>query len=183
MLKFAPDQVIYYYNFFFRFYTNRFWMLLVLGLIGIIFLAPLTVAVLEEDTLSEQYSEVTVECEVPLGLSGQNNVEKARDKIVNEWTAETKDARVILTREGMCGDQCFFVEKIILTGLLDKCPQFISARVSHMERGSDSVEVIKTKWAQTGSLKIQDWNYIGGIIRGRLISDIELNFHVNTIKK
>lgn len=92
------------------------------------------------------------------------------------WEAIAHEDTLVLSRKGKCGDECGYEEKIVFTKLATDCPTLVSATVSRTDSGSP-VPTPQVKTASSGSLKIQDWKPMNGVVSGKLDAEIELTFY------
>lgn len=92
------------------------------------------------------------------------------------WEAVAHEDTLVLSRKGKCGDECGYEEKIVFTKLATDCPTLVSATVSRTDSGSP-VPTPQVKTATSGSLKIQDWKPMNGIVSGKLDAEIKLTFY------
>ncbi len=85
---------------------------------------------------------------------------------------------ITITRSGSCGDECAFVEELVLAPGTGSCPDFVSARRITADHGSALGVARDTVEARGGTLAIQDWSPPRGPLSGRLTGDLELTFYV-----
>lgn len=131
-----------------------------------------------DQSQNTQPPDVPVECGVNLGLTPESGLRTGWDETLRGWSWSVDGAQLTLTREGLCGDECNFTEKLILTGITDSCPQFVSASFSKTDVGGAKGSVVETIQAGTGVLKIESWEYPEGIISGTLESEVSFTFYI-----
>ncbi|HXV13267.1 MAG TPA: hypothetical protein VEC56_03585 [Candidatus Krumholzibacteria bacterium] len=124
---------------------------------------------------------VAVTCGTVLGLDAENAARKDWSGETREWSAEAIGDTLRLVRKGRCGDECTFVDEIVLAGLSARCPSLVRATTTRRDAGSP-VPGAKIVEAQHGSLAIQDWD-ARGVVSGRLVAEISLMFYVTLAKE
>lgn len=95
------------------------------------------------------------------------------------WSASAHNDTLVLSRKGSCGDECRYVEKIVLTSLSAACPSLVSATITKTDAGSVA-PAPRVQTATQGALEIQDWQPRGGIVSGRLKAEFTLTFYATT---
>jgi hypothetical protein len=123
-------------------------------------------------------SGIDVVCGQDLGLTEESGfvVDWADKRQV--WKAVLDEDLLVLTRRGMCGDECSFEDEIVLSGVSKECPELVSASVTTTDQGGAGGPAAATEAAQNGTLKIQDWNSAAGTFSGHLESEVVLTFFV-----
>jgi hypothetical protein len=121
---------------------------------------------------------VTVTCGVELGLDAENAARKDWSGETRAWSAEAIGDTLRLTRKGRCGDECNFVDEIVLAGLSATCPRLVRAASTRRDAGSPVPNAARVVEARQGSLAIQDWNP-RGVVSGRLVAELSLTFYVD----
>ena len=122
--------------------------------------------------------DVRIQCGVDLGLGREEGVRQDWGVTARVWTATVTGDTLSLSRRGPCGDECSYVEEIVLTGLALPCPRLLTARRITSESGSPAGRTRKIVEAAKGTLNIQDWSGPAGIVSGRLTAEFELTFYV-----
>lgn len=133
-------------------------------------------------TGGEPKDGVVVTCGATLGLGVENAVRKDWSGELRAWSAEVTGDTLRLVRKGRCGDECTFTEEIVLAGLADPCPRLVRASTSRRDAGSPVRGAGKIVEARRGSLEIQDWNPLAGIVSGRLTTEFKTTFYLNLAK-
>jgi hypothetical protein len=95
------------------------------------------------------------------------------------WSATARGDTLVLVRNGSCGDECRYEERIVLASLRSKCPRVVSATLAQKDIGSP-VTATQVKTATHGVLQIQDWKPFGGIVSGRLEAEFSFTFYAST---
>ncbi len=126
--------------------------------------------------------EVRVTCGVTIGLDAENAARKDWSGEIRAWSAEATGDTLRLLRKGRCGDECTFVEEIVLAGLSDPCPRLVRATSARRDAGSPVPNATKIVEARRGSLAIQDWD-AKGVMSGRLVAEISLTFYVTLVEE
>jgi hypothetical protein len=121
-----------------------------------------------------------VECGASLNLGPGDAEPEDWSGAPRPWTLAANPGadRVTITRSGMCGDECNFVEELVLAPGSGSCPQFVSARRIIAEHGGALGTARDTVQAVEGRLTIQDWGYPTGPVSGRLTGNLEMTFYV-----
>ncbi|MBI4719773.1 MAG: hypothetical protein HY770_00765, partial [Chitinivibrionia bacterium] len=125
-----------------------------------------------DQSQNAQPPDVPVECGTNLGLTPESGLKTDWDEVLRGWSWSVDGAQLTLTRKGLCGDECNFTEEIILAGITDSCPQFVSARFAKTDVGGAKGSVVETIQADKGVLKIEKWEYPNGVISGALETEV-----------
>jgi hypothetical protein len=135
------------------------------------------------DGSSADQPKIDVECPVALQLGPESGTFEDWSGGRCSWESASNDGKVTLTRRSTCGDECGVTEEIVLEGLDQSCPKFVSARVTRTDAGGALGRTEETTRAQKGVLKIQDWGAGSGIISGHLESEVTFTFYASWPKK
>ncbi len=127
---------------------------------------------------SEESPQIDVKCDVDLKLTERSGFVVDWNDIQQAWIAAVEEDRLVLTRRGMCGDECAFEDRIVLSGLSGDCPGFVSATTAITDEGGALGPATTVETALNGTLKIQDWDSKKGIFSGHLESEVNLTFFV-----
>jgi hypothetical protein len=95
------------------------------------------------------------------------------------WSATAQGDTLVLLRNGSCGDECRYEERIVLASLQAKCPTLVRATITQKDVGSP-IPTPQVKTATRGILQFQDWKPLGGLVSGRLDAEFSLTFYVST---
>jgi len=128
------------------------------------------------NTPARSVSGIVVTCGSKLGLTEDSEGGVDWNGQPRVWEAKIVDTTLVLTRAGMCGDECSSVETIVLTNLHDDCPQFLSATIRRREDGTPAPTDKIIARAVTGTLEIQDWKFPAGVVSGRLMAEVSFTF-------
>jgi len=131
----------------------------------------------------EDAARVEVTCAKPLGIKAADAVRKDWSGALREWVAIAHDDTLQLVRKGRCGDECNFVEEIVLTDLAAACPRLVRASTTRRDAGSPIPGAGKVVEAKKGSLQFQEWAPTGGRIIGRLDAEFSLTFYATLAKE
>lgn len=126
---------------------------------------------------------VVVTCGAQLGLGAEAAVRQDWSGEPRAWSGEVTGDTLRLLRKGRCGDECNFTEEIILAGIADECPRLVHASTTRRESGSPVPGAGKVVEARHGSLEIQDWRPLDGIVSGRLTTEFKTTFYLNFAKE
>jgi hypothetical protein len=133
-------------------------------------------------TGGEPKDGVVVTCGAQLGLGVESGVRTDWSGETHAWSAEVTGDTLRLVRKGRCGDECNFTEEIVLAGISDECPRLVRASTSRRDAGSPVRGAGKIVEARRGSLEIQDWNPLDGVVSGRLTTEFKTTFYLNLAK-
>ncbi|RPJ48380.1 MAG: hypothetical protein EHM19_02085 [Candidatus Latescibacterota bacterium] len=122
-------------------------------------------------------SRIAVICPVELGLTEEDAAEPDWSGALRTWSLETRGDTLVLTRTGICGDECGFLEELALRDGGKGCPEVVYARRTKHEAGSPGGVRSDTKWAEVGDLKIQDWRPGEGAASGELAAEFRFTFY------
>jgi hypothetical protein len=134
---------------------------------------------LAEESGTRNKTEIDVRCPVELGLTPESGVVEDWVGAARAWEARVEDGRLTLTRRYSCGDECAFTEEIVLSGLAEECPAFVSASLKRSDAGGALGPAAKTTAASKGTLEIESWDPESGIVSGRLTSEVKFVFYVS----
>lgn len=121
---------------------------------------------------------IDVECQADLGLTEESGIVIDWDEKERSWNCSIDAAQITFTRSGLCGDECNFIEEMILGSITDSCPRFVSAKYIKIEAGSAAGTVRDTTWATEGTLKIERWEYPTGVLSGTLETEVAFTFFI-----
>jgi hypothetical protein len=132
----------------------------------------------------ENEDRVEVTCGDSLGIAPADAARKDWNGEIRQWSAEARDDTLRLLRKGRCGDECTFVEEIVLSDLAASCPRFVRASITRRDAGSPvpggAVKVVE---ARHGTLRFQEWVPMGGRVVGRLDAEFSLTFYATIAKE
>ena len=132
---------------------------------------------------NDETAKIAVECGVDLKLTEKSGFVVDWNDIQQAWNVAVEEDRLVLTRRGMCGDECAFEDRIVLSGMSEDCPGFLSATVTTTDEGGALGPTTTTETALNGTLKIQDWDSDRGIVSGHLESEVVLTFFATMSKE
>lgn len=128
---------------------------------------------------SEENAQIGVECAVDLRLTEKSGFVVDWNDVQQPWNSAIENDEIVFTRRGMCGDECAFEDRIVLSGISDDCPGFVSATTAITDQGGALGPATTVETATHGVLKIQDWDLEKGIFSGHLESEVVLTFYVS----
>ncbi len=128
-------------------------------------------------TGSEAERGVVVTCGERLEIDAAKASRKDWNGETRGWTAEAKGDTLRVVRKGRCGDECNFVDEIVLAGIAEKCPRWVRASTTRRDAGSPVKNAGTVVEARSGTLQIQDWHPAGGIVSGRLTAEFSVTFY------
>ena len=134
---------------------------------------------LAEESSVKESPQIDVRCAVNLGLTPESGLLEDWAGATRSWETVVEENRITLTRRYACGDECAMTEEIVLGGLSDDCPAFVSARVTRTDAGGALGPTAKTTQAKKGTLEIEEWNPKSGVVSGRLESEVRFTFYVS----
>jgi hypothetical protein len=136
-----------------------------------------------DQTHSGAPAAIEVQCDADLGLAEASGIMIDWDEQERRWSYSVDAEQITLTRDGLCGDECRFLEVLKLVNISGPCPQFVSAVYMHSDVGGAQGAVSDTTWAEEGILKIENWEYPGGIISGTLETEVMFTFYITLEQK
>jgi hypothetical protein len=133
---------------------------------------------LGSDSAAGEDPRIEVRCGVDLGLTPESGVIEDWAGATRSWGAVAEEDTLTLTRRYSCGDECSMTEEIVLAGISEECPRFVSASVTRTDAGGALGSASKTTRAEKGTLEIEEWNPKAGVVSGRLESDARFVFYI-----
>lgn len=161
-----------------RRHTRRLNAVLIASLILISMVFTLSVGCRDDQARLDATAAIDVECQANLGLTEASGIIIDWDEQERSWSYSIDAAQITFTRNGMCGDECNFSEKLILAGIADSCPRFVSATYIKTDAGSAHGTVSDTTWAGEGVLRIEKWDYPTGVVSGTLETEVTFTFYI-----
>ena len=134
---------------------------------------------LESDSTAGETPKIDVRCGVDLGLTPDSGIFEDWAGAIQSWAVVVDEDTLTLRRRYSCGDECSTTEVMVLTGLKDECPRFVSASVTRSEAGGALGPTSRTTRAAEGTLEIEQWDPESGVVSGRLDSEVKFTFYAS----
>lgn len=123
--------------------------------------------------------QIEIRCPVDLGLTPESGLVEDWAGAKRSWEAVVEGDTLTLTRRYSCGDECSITEEIVLGGISEDCPVFVSASAKRSDAGGALGPTSKITRAGKGTLEIEEWNPKLGVVSGHLESEVKFVFYAS----